>query len=214
MGDIPAALADPSRPHTLVIIAGGLFHLPEAPDFIRQRSLFYRSVPWRADLLDRADREARNRAPYSALHIRQTDRSLEAPPPRVIRAALATLAQRVPERSLFVAADTAAGRAHWAQEAGALGFSPWSVGDTEFDRTALSGALSATVDWILLSLATALAYPAASTFSAEAAVASGSAGLSVPMQASARRQRARTWGMHARHAVTYPTRHWRVGSSR
>ena len=65
------------------------------------------------------------------------------------------------------------------------------------------------MDWILLAGATALAYPAASTFSAEAAVASGQGEMCVPMSASRRRQQARAWGMHARNAVTYPSRHWR-----
>ncbi len=209
MAALPGALTNASEPHSLVIIAGGLFHIPSAEDFNRQRSLFYGALPWTKHLLERARLASSGHAPYCALHIRQTDRSLEAPPASVIRQALATMAERVAERSLFITADTAAGRSTWADEAPRLGYSPWSVADTEFDRTATSGAVSAAVDWILLAGATALAYPAASTFSAEAAVASGHGELCVPMSASRRRQQARAWGMHARHAVTYPSRHWR-----
>ena len=209
MTDLSAALCDPSRPHTLVIIAGGLFHMPSSEDFVRQRTLFYRALPWHHNLLSPSLAQIDRHAPYCALHIRQTDRSVEAPTRRTIRLGLESLAESSPERSLFIAADTSEGREMWAQDARQLGFDPWHSGDIVFDRTDVAGTVGAAMDWILLSRATALAYPAASTFSAEAAVASDSVATSISMRATQRRQQARMWRMRGHNALTYPSRHWR-----
>lgn len=202
-------LADASEARSLVIIAGGLFCLDSSQDFLMQRSMFYRSIPWAMELHETARSQAARHSPYTALHIRQTDRSLEAPTTATIRRGLATLASRVSDRRLFIAADTPEGRELWARESKRQGFLPWMSQDTVFERTVTSGALSSAVDWMLLAGATVIAYPSASTFSAEAAVASGNADVSIPMQASPRRQRMRVWHMHARNALTYPVRHRR-----
>ncbi len=202
------ALEHPCRPHTLVIIAGGLFHLGSGTALVRQRGAFYRSLHWNPIVESMVRAQSASRMPYCALHIRQTDRSVEAPPAATIRAGLATLAERTSARSLFIAADTAEGRARWERESRALGFSPWTADATEFDRTLAQGTLSAAVDWLLLAQSVGIAYPAASTFSAEASVASGHLDSAVPMAATAGRQRARVAGGHLRAALTYPARHW------
>ena len=209
MPDLGAAFTHRSQPRSLIIIAGGLFHLPAASDFLRQRSIFYGRLPWASHLTHIADRQAEPHRPYCALHIRQTDRSIQAPTASTIRASLTELADTVPERSLFIAADTLTGRESWASQARGAGFDVWTAEGTDFDRRATPGALSAAVDWMLLSQATGLAYPAASTFSAEAAVAAERTDVSIPMQASQRQQRLRVWRMHGRNALTYPIRHWR-----
>ena len=210
MADLPSALSDASQPHSLVIIAGGLFHVPSTEDFVLQRTHFYRALPWHQALLTCAQAQIDLQAPYCALHIRQTDRSVEAPSRRTIRLGLKSLARSVPERGLFIAADTSEGREVWAQHARQLGFAPWHSGEITFDRTDAAGTVNAAMDWILLSRATALAYPAASTFSAEAAVASGSIAISISMKATQRLQQTRMWRMHGHNALTYPARrHWR-----
>jgi hypothetical protein len=210
MPDLPGALAHASQPRSLVIIAGGLFHLPSSEDFPRQRSYFYRALPWHAALVAAASEQSTPHQPYAALHIRQTDRSIEAPTAGALRRGLDRLARAVPERSLFIAADTPAARDRWMKESRERGFQPWHARDTVFERTVTSGALSAAVDWMLLAGATALVYPAASTFSAEAAVATGVTDASVPITASPARQRSRMWSGHVRNALTYPARHLRA----
>lgn len=213
MPELTELVARTTRSTTLVVIAGGLFHQPSDEDFRRQRSLFYHSVPWREDLLSSAQSQSVQHEPYCGLHIRQTDRSREAPPASVMRHGLRDLADRVQERHLFIAADTQQARSTWADHAAKVGFRPWSVDDTDFNRTSLAGAYSTVIDWLLLSRATALVYPAASTFSAEAAVAIGSPDRSIALTASPGRQRLRTWTAHGRNAVSYPMRRVRARGS-
>lgn len=208
MRSIAGALADDCRPHTLLIIAGGLFHLPGEGDFSHQREIFYRQIAWHPELVAATNADVTGNEPYGGLHIRQTDRSREAPTRRTIRSSLERLADVISERSLFVAADTAEGRERWSTEAAALGFHPWSAAHAEFERTSPGGALAAALDWLILARATGIAYPAASTFSAEAVIAAGARDRSVPMSASVARQRARVFGELVHAGTTYPTRRW------
>ena len=114
MGQLAAMLLGLEEPTTLVVIAGGKFHLPTDEDFTRQRAVFYRQLAWHPDLNARMAEELVDHADYVALHVRGTDRSLEAPTARTIRDGLTALADSTDERSLFIAADSEDGRDRWA----------------------------------------------------------------------------------------------------
>jgi hypothetical protein len=206
MGELAGLLLRLDEPTTLLIIAGGKFHLPTQDDFTMQRSVFYRRVAWHPDLDERVDAELRDRSPYAALHVRGTDRSLEAPTARTIRDGLQQLSETTDERSLFVAADTPQGRDHWSREAADLGFSPWSVSAIDHDRSAASAGRDAMLDWRLLGHSTALVYTAASSFGEEAAVATGNFADCIPLAATPARQKARAGAQLGRAAITYPRR--------
>jgi hypothetical protein len=206
MDDLLHTLHGDDRLKTLVIIAGGLFTLdPHNQTAFRQgRREFYGSLPWHPAITERVH-AALPDTHYSALHIRQTDRSREAPTPRVIERALQQMMDSGADPSLFIAADTAQSRATWNQRSKAHGFTPWSVADTEFTRSARAGGMSAAVDWVLLSRSSFLAYPGASTFSAEACVANGGSGIA--LYASELTQRARAAREVIRNGLSYPKRH-------
>jgi hypothetical protein len=195
-----------NHPKTLVIIAGGLFHMGNPTEFGDERKSFYQSIDWHPRITELLELELRNQGPYCALHIRQTDRSLEAPTNSSIRAGLRHMADISPLRSLFVAADSLQGRSIWFEEARKIGFEPWTAQGTEFDRTQAHGATSAVLDWLLLCRAQLLTYPAASTFSAEAAVASTLSFPGIPLSATPNRQRVRKAAALARSTVSYPSR--------
>lgn len=211
LDELLVAIQSDERLATLVIIAGGLFTLDPRDDmtFRRGRQDFYRSLPWHPAISERAAQtEVENE--YSALHIRGTDRSREAPPRRVIDRSLRRMRESGADTSLFIAADNAPSRQEWMRRSQALGFTPWSVGDTEFTRSKHAGGISAAVDWLLLSRSSCIAYPGASTFSAEACVANGGAGIA--MYASALTQRARAARGVGGNVASYPRRHgWRLG---
>lgn len=208
--ELQRMLDDDTRAHTLVIIAGGRFHLPGDEDFVRQRSLFYQGLQWSSVVEARVAQALDGRAAFAGLHIRETDRSLEAPTPRTIRAGLRRLRERQGDGPLFVAADTVRGRDRWTAEAAALGFDPWSMSDVDLDRTAVGAGVDAVADWRVLAHAEAIVYPAASTFSEEASVASGHHDRAIPLGASASRRHVRAWGMTAHDVLTYPRRRWRI----
>ncbi len=203
------------QPLTLVIIAGGLFHHHRSsPDaeraFTAERREFYSSLQWHDEILQRVS-EVTHTGDYVALHLRTTDRSLEAPTDRAITSALSHMRSQMGMTSLFIAADTSEGREVWSAKARATGFDPWSVDDTDFSRITLSGGRSATVDWLLLSRVQALIFAAASTFSSEAAVAAGCETWPLgvgPVTKTLRRGRS-----HLRSVITYPSRRSEARSS-
>lgn len=194
-----------SRLKTLVIIAGGLFTLnpQDRSAFQHRRQDFYRAIPWHPSIQERVG-ESQPIGDYSALHIRQTDRSNQAPTHRVIERTLRTVIHSGGASSLFIAADTSDGRNTWTRYSNALGFDPWSIAKMDFSRSAPTGGMSAAVDWITLSRSSLLAYPGASTFSAEACVANGGNGIA--MYASALTQRARSAQEGFGSILTYPKR--------
>ena len=206
MPELELLLASTHSPRVLVIIAGGLFHLEGCASFGERRSAFLQSVRWHPDVEATVKSGTSEHPTYVGLHIRETDRSREAPTRNTVRMSLRALRERTDTSSLFIAADTHDARQYWSAEASKIGFVPWSVTETQFDRTRRSGALSSVVDWRLLCEASALAYPAASTFSAEAAVAGSMVGTSIPMRASSTVQRARDIRALAMSAITWPVR--------
>jgi len=208
MADLLSLLAQSQNSRRLIIIAGGLFHMPPDVNFSRQREIFYRNLHWSSVVEEAVQVNRGEHHRYVALHIRQTDRSREAPSRRSIRAGLRALLTSTGVHDLYVAADTAEGRESWTVEAADLGFTPWTAEIIDFDRSRVSGAVSAALDWVLLSRAQAIVYPRASTFSAEAAVATGHEQECVALEASSVLRASRVMKQQITSAVTYPTRHW------
>lgn len=207
MGELLNALADPCEPTSLVVIAGGKFHLDSPEDFDRQRRVFYEAVPWRADISDAVAAATDGGPPYLGLHVRGTDRSREAPPTRAVREALRQLRELGPT-SLFIAADTEASRLRWSDEALRLGFEPWSRPALNRDRTVVAEGVDAVTDWRVLGMAQAIVHAAASSFGEEAAVCTAQPSACIALTASPQRQQLRAASEWARAAVTYPRRRW------
>lgn len=166
---------------TLVIIAGGSYSLPDSPDPVAARRAFYRSLMWSESVDNLVNEAVKSQRDFCALHVRNTDRSHQAPTNRAIRQALQEAAERSDSKSLFVCADTHEARVQWSTVAEDIGWSPWYVTGVEFDRTSPANGVSALVDWRLLSLASSVIFPAASTFSSEAVVAGGNIDTSYPL---------------------------------
>lgn len=203
-------LADDSRPHTLVVVAGGKFHLPGAGDFVRQRRTFYSMLQWSPPIAQRVAELLAGQPPFLGLHIRQTDRATAAPTRRAIQSALDQLGAKTNVHSLFVAADTEQALRQWSTTVVQQGFSPWDSGTSTFDRAEAEAGVGALVDWIVLGRSRALVYSAASSFGEEAAVATGYSSDCLGLSASAARQRWRGLKAEARSAVSYPTRRWKA----
>ena len=202
------ALADDCRPHTLLIIAGGKFHLPDSDAFTRQRAAFYSMLEWSEPISHRVSHLLADRSAYLGLHIRQTDRSSTAPRPRAIGAALDALAVETGLESLFIAADTEPAREEWRSIAASHGFTPWTSDAAAFDRTAVEAGIDALVDWIVLGHARAMVYSAASSFGEEAAVATGHADDCRALTASPTRRRLREARTELATIVRMPVRRW------
>lgn len=192
MLDLVALLDRVTEPVTLVIVAGGKFHLPSPERFDLQRRIFYESIAWSEPITSAFTRLVGSHPDFVALHVRQTDRSVQAPPARALAEGLARLREAVPTESLFIAADTTGSRQHWSAVASQLGFAPWLHEGVALDRATRAAGVDALVDWRLLAAARGIVYPAASTFSAEAVIAGGAASTSFPVTATALRQRARS----------------------
>ncbi len=201
-----------STPHTLVIIAGGKFHVTDELQARSARQVFYRSLQWNSAIdglvLNMTPRDSH----YAALHIRTTDRSIEAPSQRSIRQALEQVRHVFARRSLFVCADSAESRRAWSEEARNLGFEPWTVDDVEYDRSLPANGVSAMVDWRLLAGAEMVIHPSESTFSSEATVAGGSWDQSLPLTAGSWLRSARSFQRFLGNAASFPRR--RLQSSR
>lgn len=210
MPQLVESLSRSRAPSTLVLIAGGKYHLPGALDFVRQRGIFYRNIAWSSAVDEQYDTGVGGHAPYAGLHVRQTDRSLQAPSARIIRQGLSQLASMVPERDLFIAADTDDALERWVEDSSHMGFRPWSLPDVDRSRDRVGAVVTAAADWRALSGAVGLVYSAVSTFSEEANVASGHPDHGIPLEASPRVQRRRAAVALTRSALTYPARRLRA----
>lgn len=206
MDDLVALLAT-AHPHTLVIIAGGKFHLPGAASSFRlQRQVFYSTLDWSDAIRSGYEAALRDRSDFLGLHVRGTDRSQSAPTPRAIAQALSAMRERFGMSSLFVAADTDQTRQSWHGIATGLGYEPWSTAGVAFDRSQSVAGIGAMIDWVVLGHARALTYSAESSFAEEAAVASGHADDCLPLSASTTRQRLRALARVGTDIITYPAR--------
>ena len=201
------ALVAASEPGTrLLIIAGGHFGTGSQAELRQQRRTFYRSIPWSPDIESRTQILLQDRAPFIGLHVRQTDRSREAPTPKQITAGVRDMHRRTGLRDVFLATDTLDARHAWEKELREMGLQPWVAQTRTHERSSTTAGIDAMVEWRVLGNASGLIYSAASSFGAEASVAAGDIPTS-PLQASAWRQRTRDFGVLAQSALSYPRRH-------
>lgn len=214
MADLAAMVEASTRPVSVILIAGGNFHLPEIDGTHLKRGAFYRGIRWSDDVHDRVASAQPPDFPYLGLHIRQTDRSIDAPSSRSLRTALGNMKKQHPDvRSLFISADSPQALEMWTQFARREELEPWSLPHVEHQRNKTLGIVDAAADWLLLSRAKALLHPAASTFSTEAAAASSHPEESValrPVQILRVARRARQF-LHA--GMTYRARRKRTHSA-
>ncbi|MCX6432168.1 MAG: hypothetical protein NTX29_05090, partial [Actinobacteria bacterium] len=209
MSELPAALAHPSRPETLVIIAGGKFCLPtDEETFVGQRADFYQGIDWAPGLADPVNARVREHPAYLAVHLRYTDRAYQAPLKREIIRALESLREETSLTDLFVAADSARTRANWVDMATGRGFAPWTSEAGSFDRASADAGLPAMTDWLLLTHSRGLVYFNASSFAEEAAVATGTFDACVGLAPSRTRHDVLKARDFLRSGLTYPARRW------
>ena len=206
MAEMPAALASECRPTVLVVIAGGKFVMGDANTFEEKRREFYDGITWHPVISDAVSEAIKGRSAFSGLHIRQTDRSREAPTPRAIRSALRRLHEMNGTQSLFVAADSSEARSLWMEEARRIGFSPWSTNSTDYDRSRDVAGQDAIIDWLLIGKAQTLIYSASSSFGEEAAVLTGNFEGRQALTASAPLQVIRDARRLGNTVVQYPRR--------
>lgn len=199
MSDLSEALASDSRLHTLVIVAGGLFHLPGAVGFQQRRAGFYRQLVWSEEIRQAVAHVVPTRGPFIALHVRQTDRAREAPTWSALRHGLATVAGRTGCTQVFVSADSVEGLESGLKLAGASGLTAWTSDTASLDRSTAQAAVGAMVDWCLLSHALAGVYSSTSSFAREAFVAGGTLTGSVALTAHPALQVKRALGDVIRH---------------
>lgn len=188
MNDVVSRILEDSTIQTLVIIAGGRFGIPGPTDLAEQRSHFYQSLNWVSDIRTPAERFSDEWAPYLGLHIRGTDRSLEAPTRRMVTSALHQLRAESTISSLFIAADSPESSEFGYSVAEETGFTPWTTGVVDHDRGSVEAGRQAMTDWLVLSRSRGVIYSAASTFAHEAAVAGGCMKNSVPLHVSGLRK--------------------------
>ena len=205
MPELQALVATSAPGTVLLIIAGGHFGISSQAELRQQRRAFYWSIPWSPDIESRTQILLHDRAPFIGLHVRQTDRSREAPTPTQITAAIQDMHRRTGLRDVFVATDTLDSRHAWQQHLRGMALQPWVAQTRSHERNSTTAGVDAMVEWRVLGNASGLIFSAASSFGAEAAVAAGDVPTS-PLRASASRQRIRDVGAIAQSALSYPKR--------
>jgi len=195
------------QPLTLVIIAGGHFGLVDDHQQRTYRSTFYRTLPWGLGIASAVNAALADYEPFIGLHIRQTDRSREAPTQRQLRVALHAMVERTGISNIFVAADSASALHRWQADVTGMSLTPWVAQTQSHDRASVQAGIDALIEWQILGHASALIYSARSSFGAEAAVAAGDVPITA-LEASENLQRMRALNATVRAAVTYPARHW------
>ena len=162
---------------TVVIVAGGKFHLPGQIDFDARRRDYYRNMPWKPSITSPVDQLSATVPSYVGLHIRETDRSRDAPTPRRVERSLRQVCEESGLGDVFIAADTSSARDSWRQRISTFGLTPHTHADVVLDRTDPRAAQVAISDWLTLGNAQGLVYSSASSFGQEAAVMCGNPGL-------------------------------------
>ena len=199
-----------SAPFSLVVIAGGHFHLPGAVAPEEQRRTFYESLAWSEPIESGTRAALAGREQFTGVHVRRTDRSREAPTWRMLGAALDDLRQRTGVDSIFVASDSAEGQQRGDLLARKHGLKPWTIEHGAHDRSSSAAAVAAMVDWRVLGAARALVYTASSSFGHEATVLGDTVSASVALAAPPLIQRSRDARRIVTAALTYPQRRLRT----
>ena len=200
----------------IVIAAGGKYTLDGDSELTAEQTRRFRTRRQQAyaalalnPLVEAAAREAISaHAPYVALHLRYSDRNMQAPRARAISPAVEAVADATGVRRVFIASDTTDSRARWTQRVRAVGLDPWSVDPGEYPRSDPRSALGALIDWRILGGSAAMVYFAASSFAEEAAVASGHVDDSIGLETNKGRAALLAAAQWAKAAATYPQRHW------
>lgn len=203
------------KPEIIAIVAGGKFDVEgdstltsdQARAFRGKRYQQYQHLRFSASIEEAAEESVSTQTPFVGLHLRYSDRSLEAPWRHRIWPALRTVVHDSGSDRVFVASDRARERERWLSYLTKQGLQPWTVHPESVDRSNALSAFGALVDWRILARSSGMVYFAASSFAEEAAVASGAFDRGVGLGASSSRAawvRARTY---AAAAVTYPARH-------
>jgi len=203
MFDLVEQLNSKEKARTLVITAGGKFHVPGDLDFDTKRRRFYAKIQWSPQIKEAVDQLLENRAIYIGTHWRQTDRSIAAPTRSSMESAAVILSRLFHTKSVFVAADGQVSSAQLSAALHARGLQPWSSTVASFDRTSDSAGVGAIIDWILLGRAQAIAYSSESSFGNEAAVATGHPQESIGLHASWELQTVRTARERLNHLLAY-----------
>ncbi len=206
MDELNDAVESSSQLLTVVIIAGG--HFGSAGEMVQRqrRSEFYRRLPWRSSIRDRVNTLLMGRSEFMGLHIRQTDRSQQAPTAAQVVSAVTELHATTGYRSIFIAADTAESLHVWRERCRSLELESWTADTSDHARDSIKASVDALVEWQVLGRSAGLVFSAASSFGAEAAVAAGDVPL-MQLTATPARQRIRAARNLVRDAVTYPLRH-------
>jgi len=199
----------------LVIVAGGKFTLrgssilsPDASRFFAtERREIYRSINFNSAIREVVDEGLRNNPdPFLALHLRYSDRNVQAPSRQQIRRAVMGAADAGLEKA-FLASDTPKRISAWQGVLTDLGFDSWTLAHSQASRSEAQGAVRALADWLVLGEASYLVYFASSSFGEEAA-ACLLGGRSIPLETSAVRKFGVQTSTLVRAALTYPQRHW------
>ena len=206
MSDLLALIESPDCPATLVIIAGGLFALPGMKDFDALRKAFYQRLSWSAEIDERVAEAMSSRDRFIATHVRQTDRSNEAPTRHQIRKAIELLHESTGCDSIFIAADSESARSQWCAWTSEIGLKSWSLLNQQRDRFDERAGIDALVDWRLLAHSQGVVYTRGSTFGHEAVVAAGVQGTSAGIEASRVVQTSRQLFVHVRNGLAFARR--------
>jgi hypothetical protein len=195
MDQLHDVLVDEPTISTVVIVAGGKFCLPGTAAFASKRRDFYLDLPWVSGISDGVASVSGSMAAYIGLHIRETDRSHDAPTRKAITSALLAISEESKVTNVFLAADTPEARGWWSAHLERLGLSVWSNADDHLDRSDERSGPAAMVDWLTLGRADGLVFSAASSFGHEAAVMCGDAALVRGLRA----RRVRRYSRQFRH---------------
>ena len=202
-------------PDVITIVAGGKFWLQgdnelspaQAADFRTLRRNKYAHLHLN-DAIETAAEQFINGLPesYLGLHLRYSDRNLQAPLRRTIEQAVAE-EREASGNTIFLCGDDPRKLNDWSAYLARLGW------DVRMNETSLGSAssrrpASALVDWRILASSSRVVFFAESSFGEESAVASGHFDESVGLRPSQMRASALRAAMFIRSAVTYPARHW------
>jgi len=195
-----------AQPVRVVIIAGGAFGGADEERQRRYRREFYQRLPWKQSITERVESVVDGRTDFLGLHIRQTDRSRQAPTTRQVVEAMQRLREASGLSSVFVATDTSAALVEWQKTLEAMGVQAWTAGTSDHARDSVDAGIAALIEWQVLGRSRGVVFSAASSFGAEAAVAAGDVhAFGLTAKPSLQQARAaREWLLAG---ATYPLRH-------
>ena len=188
MPQVDHILSTSTSIESLVIVAGGKFHLPNEERFQSKRRDFYSKISWQPEIGSRVEALTKSQPRYLGLHIRQTDRSFEAPEPRATQRALVHLSSMLEIADVFITADTTEGLKEWCGRVSNLGLRFWTSNSRHLNRYEQNSARDALVDWRVLGGAQAIVYSAMSSFGEEASIMTQHPEWSRGLQASTPRR--------------------------